>query len=102
MKKVALFATVLALAIGASAQASHAVPGPNAISSHVSANASGITTTQPAQAVSGAKSAVTSGAPPVAKQPPNAINSVAPNAVDNDRCRTRNVGGFLLTFCWLP
>lgn len=53
MKKVALFATILALALSATAQESH-YPGPTAVgpnaSNGASANANGVTTTQAANA----------------------------------------------------
>ena len=74
MKKVALLATVLALAIGASAQISRTA-GPDA--RHASPNALGNTSNQPTHAVNEAgKTAVGGGqqAPPVQKVEPNAIN----------------------------
>lgn len=53
MKKVALFATILALALSASAQESH-YPGPTAVGPNArngaSANANGVSTTQAANA----------------------------------------------------
>ena len=82
MKKATLFATVLALALAASAQESH-FPGSSVIAlsarggDHASAN--GVTTTQApnAQPVSAdAKAAVSGGptGPPVQKQGANAVN----------------------------
>ncbi|MGO9519344.1 MAG: hypothetical protein ACLPND_20100 [Candidatus Korobacteraceae bacterium] len=74
MKKVALLATVLALAIGASAQASRYVY-PDA--RHSSPNAVGNTSNQPTHAVNeAAKTAVGGGqqAPPVQKMQPNVID----------------------------
>jgi hypothetical protein len=51
MKKVALFATILALALSASAQESH-YPGPTAVGPNArnGANPNGVTTTQAANA----------------------------------------------------
>ena len=74
MKKVALLATILALAIVASAQESRTA-APNA--RHASANAVGSTSNQSAHTVNEAgKTAVSGGAqgPPVQKVDPNAID----------------------------
>jgi hypothetical protein len=80
MKKVALFATVLALALAASAQESNSV-GANVIlpnARHVSASAEGMTTAQPANqqsASADAKVQMSGGppGPPVQKQGPTAV-----------------------------
>ena len=76
MKKVALLATVLALAIGACAQESRSV-SPNA--RHANPNAVGTSSTQPAQAVSSAAKTTVSGGP---QGPP--VQKVGGNAIDKD------------------
>jgi hypothetical protein len=70
MKKTMLLATVLALAIGASAQVSQQ-PGPHAILPNARTNAVGVTSIQSAQSVYAA--------PPIAKAGPNAVNNGPPN-----------------------
>jgi len=85
MKKVSLFACLLALALSASAQ-NHRPVSPNAIRPNAigpnargaSANAEGVTTIHPAADAKAAPSGGPQG-PPVKKIPPNAVG---PNAVD--------------------
>ena len=80
MKKVALFATILALALAASAQEYHSV-GPNVIApnarggDHASAN--GVTRTEPANAKAASAAANTT---PIRDIDPNAIQKVGPTA----------------------
>ena len=96
MKKVALLATILALAIVASAQESRTA-SPNA--RHASANAVGSTSNQPTHAVNGgAKTAVGGGqqGPPVQKVEPNAIDK------DNQLPWAHRVFCFALPGCRQP
>ena len=85
MKKVALFATVLALALAASAQEAN-FRGPNVIlpnARHARANAEGMTTIQPANAQSASATAQQG---PVAKVDANAIHVGATAPLHREIC----------------